>query len=230
MEVAAVLALGDYWGKRNLRYSGVAVLLGVGTVAVTDLMFLVVQIEGGDYTPFLWLWIGLAVWAIWALWTLTRQRVWRGIPHPKGVALSVVVSGAIGVASLGYSQLYVPYTTPVRIPFAISFGDPTMSADGSLLHVPVHFTIRNTGSVSAFVLGASWVALGSPTRFDAKGSTMRDWKRDVARGAATVRHVVFYPSHMRCSRYTPGRFGGSGRRARIGENHRRTAEVWPRPG
>ncbi|MFI6765691.1 hypothetical protein [Streptomyces sp. NPDC050355] len=52
VEMVAVLALCDYWGKRALRYSGVAVLLGVGTVTVTNLAFLIVQFQGGDYTPF----------------------------------------------------------------------------------------------------------------------------------------------------------------------------------
>ncbi|WP_407287214.1 hypothetical protein [Streptomyces sp. BP-8] len=105
VEMVAVLALCDYWGKRALRYSGVAVLLGVGTVTVTNLAFLIVQFQGGDYTPFLLLWVGLALWVIWALWTLTRQKAWRGIPHPKGVAMSVVVSGAVGLVSVGYSQI-----------------------------------------------------------------------------------------------------------------------------
>ncbi len=198
VEVVAVLALCDYWGKRALRYSGVAVLLGVGTVTVTDLVFLIVQFQGRDYTPFLWLWIGLALWAFWAFWTLTRQKVWRGIPHPKGVAMSVVVSGAIGLASVGYSQLYVPYASPTKMPFNVAFGQPAVSADGSLLHVPVHFKISNPGLAGIFVAGSFWVTQGYVTKFNSKGSGMSDWKRDLGApgGPQTLRHVTFSPSRM----------------------------------
>ncbi|MFF8024858.1 hypothetical protein ACFZDJ_27920 [Streptomyces sp. NPDC007896] len=113
VEAVATLAVCDYWGKRVLRYSGAAILVGVGTVTVTNLMFLFTQIQGRSYTPFLWLWITLVLWAAWAFWLLTRQKARQGVPHPKGVALSVVVSGVAGIASLAYSQMYVPYSTPV---------------------------------------------------------------------------------------------------------------------
>lgn len=72
VEWGAALAVIDYWGTRALRYSGTAVLIGVGSVAVTDLMFLITQIQGRSYTAFLWLWIGLALWAAWA--QSRRQR------------------------------------------------------------------------------------------------------------------------------------------------------------
>ncbi|MER7187317.1 hypothetical protein ABT404_49000 [Streptomyces hyaluromycini] len=198
VEAVAILALCDYWGMRTLRYSGVAVLLGVGTVVVTDLMFLIVQIQGAEYTVFLWLWIGLAIWAIWALWLLTQQKVWQGIPHTKGVALSVVVSGAIGATSLGYSQLYVPYNTPVKTLINVTFDDPTAATDGSLLHVPVKFKLQNTGSVGVFLVGSSWTAQGSPTKFNREGSGMNDWKRsvEIPGDNEMLRHVAFYPSHM----------------------------------
>ncbi|CAL9676203.1 hypothetical protein SUDANB105_07902 [Streptomyces sp. enrichment culture] len=112
VEVVAALALWDYWRTRVLRYSGEAVLMGVGSVTGTNLMFMVIQIEGGDYTRFLWLWIGLGIWSIWALWTLTRQKIWQKIPNPKSVAISAVVSGIVGAAGLTYSQMYVPIQFP----------------------------------------------------------------------------------------------------------------------
>jgi hypothetical protein len=156
VEMVAVLAVCDYLGKRVARYSGAAVLVGVGTVTVTNLMFLITQIQGRSYTPFLWLWIGLVLWAAWALWTLTRQRAWHGIPYPKSIALSVAVSGVIGIASLTYSQMYVPYSTPVKIPFSVSFGDPALSVDGAALHIPAHVEFRNAGSVRIYVVGTMW--------------------------------------------------------------------------
>ncbi|MET7477042.1 hypothetical protein ABZT17_22095 [Streptomyces sp. NPDC005648] len=196
VEGVAALAVCDYWGKRNVRYSGAAVLAGVGSVAVTNLMFLITQIQGRSYTVFLWLWIGLTLWAIWALWMLTRRKVWEGIPHPKGIALSVVVSGAIGLASLVYSQMYVPYSTPVKIPFRVSFGDPAPSADGTVLHVPARVDFRNSGSVRIYVVGATWTVVGWPTRFAEKGTGANDWKRDLSSSDETIRHVIYSPSRM----------------------------------
>ncbi|WP_189948623.1 hypothetical protein [Streptomyces alanosinicus] len=195
-EAVATVAVADYWGKRASRYSGAAVLVGVATVTLTNLMFLITQIQGGDYTPFLLLWIALVLWVVWSLWTLTRQGVWRQIPHPKGVALGVVVSGAVGLASLAYSQMYVPYSTPVRIPFGVSFGDPTLSADGTVLHVPAHVEFRNAGSVRISLVGTMWTVRGWPTRFTEKGTRADVWKRELLNDDETVRHVVYAPSRM----------------------------------
>lgn len=196
VEVIAALAVCDYWGKRAVRYSGAAVLIGVGTVTVTDLMFLITQFEGHDYTPFIWLWIGLLLWMGWASWVLARQRVWRGIPHPKSIALSVMVSGVVGAASLSYSQMYVPYVTPVTVPFTVSFGAPTMSADGTSLHLPAHVELRNSSSVRIYVVGTLWTVTGNPTIFDPQGKGMDEWKRDMWEHGSTLTHVRYSPSRL----------------------------------
>ncbi|WP_327388884.1 hypothetical protein [Streptomyces sp. NBC_01207] len=196
VEVIAALAVCDYWGKRAVRYSGAAVLIGVGTVTVTDLMFLITQFEGRDYTLFLWLWIGLLLWAGWAFGVLARQRVWQGIPHPKSIALGVLVSGVVGAASLGYSQIYVPYATPVTVPFDVSFGAPTMSADGASLHLPAHVEFSNSSPVRIYIVGTLWTVTGYPVTFDPRGKGMDEWKRDLWEGNDTLRHVRSGPSRM----------------------------------
>ncbi|MCG7204435.1 hypothetical protein [Streptomyces arenae] len=208
VEAVAILAVCDYWGKRVLRYSGAAVLVGVGTVTVTNLIFLITQIQGRSYTPFLWLWITLVLWAAWAFWVLTRQKAWQGVPHPKGVALSVVVSGIVGIASLAYSQMYVPYSMPVKIPFRISFGDPTVSADGASLHVPAHIEFRNTGSVRIYVVGTMWAVNGWPAKFTEKGVSDETWKSDAWDYGEGLKHVSYSPSHM----LGTGKFGDPGNR------------------
>lgn len=208
MELVATVAVVDYWGKRALRYSGAASLVGVGTVMVTNLMFLITQIQAWEYTPFLLLWIALGLWTAWSLWALTRQKVWKGIPHPKGIALSVVVSGAIGLASLVYSQMYVPYSTPVKIPFSVSFGNATVSADGAALHVPVHVEFRNAGSVRIYVVGTMWTVKGWPTKFTEKGTEVNTGKQELWDGYdETLRHVI----------YSSSRFLGAGRFAQPGD-------------
>ncbi|MGW2255165.1 hypothetical protein ACWCXH_34010 [Kitasatospora sp. NPDC001660] len=196
VEAISTVAVFDYWGKRIITYSGAAVLVGVGAVMATDFMFLIVQIEGGDYTLYLWLWIGLALWTVWALWTLSRQAVWQGIPHPKSLALGVAVSGLIGAVSLAYSQLYIPYVMPVTIPFTVSSGTPTLNNERTILHVPTHLEFRNSGSVRIYVVGTMWKVNGLPTKFTENASGMNDWKKDFGRGDNTFRHEAFSPSHM----------------------------------
>ncbi|MEU1446081.1 hypothetical protein, partial [Streptomyces mirabilis] len=208
VEAVATLAVCDYWGKRVLRYSGAAVLVGVGIVTVTNLMFLFTQIQGRSYTPFLWLWITLVLWAAWAFWLLTRQKAWQGVPHPKGVALSVVVSGVVGIASLAYSQMYVPYSAPVRISFGVSFGDPTASADGASLHVPAHIEFRNMGSVRIYVVGTMWKVNGWPTKFTEKGVSEDTWKSDALGYNRALKHVDYFYSRM----LGTGKFAGPGDR------------------
>ncbi|OAH11312.1 hypothetical protein [Streptomyces jeddahensis] len=197
VEIVAALVLWDYWGKRVLRYSGEATLVGVGSVMGTNLMFLVIQIEGGDYnTSYFWLWIGLALWSVWAFWALTRQKVWQKIPHPRTVALGAAVSGIVGAAGLAYSQMFVPYSTPVKVPFGVSIGNPTMSADGAVLHVPTHVEFRNTGSVPIDVVGTMWRVKGYPTKLNTEGNSMREWKNDLWYNSKTLRHVTYSPSRM----------------------------------
>ncbi|MER6123004.1 hypothetical protein ABT173_10025 [Streptomyces sp. NPDC001795] len=196
VETLAALAVCDYWGTRRLRYTGAAVLVGVGTVTVTNLMFLITQAQGGEYTPFLWLWIGLLFWTVWAWWRLTRHRAWQGVPHPKGIAVSVLVSGVAGIASFAYSQMYVPYATPVRIPFTVSFGAPAVSPDGAVLHVPAHVEFRNAGSVRVYVVGTIVTVKGWPTKFTQQGTKADVWKQELWKYDETVRHVVYSPFHM----------------------------------
>jgi hypothetical protein len=215
MELVATVAVFDYWGKRALRYSGAAILVGVGTVMVTNLMFLITQIQGREYTPFLLLWIALGLWTGWSLWALTRQKVWKGIPHPKGIALSVVLSGVIGLASLAYSQMYVPYSTPVKIPFSVSFGNATLSADGAALHVPVHVEFHNAGSVRIYVVGTMWTGKGWPTRFTEKGTGVNTGKQELWSGYdETLRHVIYSSSHL----LGAGRFAQPGDRLDPGDD------------
>ncbi|MFI2351017.1 hypothetical protein ACH492_29145 [Streptomyces sp. NPDC019443] len=196
VEALGLLALINYWGKRTVRYSGEAVLLGVLAVTGTNLMCLITQIEGGDYTPWLWLWVGLLLWSAWALWALNKQRVWRGIPYPKQFAVGVAASTAVGAVSLTYSQMYVPYSTPTIIPFSSSFGKPTLDSKNKVLHVPVRLVLRNTGTVRIHVVGTLWKAKGLPGKFSKEGSSVEDWKNDMWAARPTLRHDNLAPSRL----------------------------------
>ncbi|MFE9631854.1 hypothetical protein [Streptomyces sp. NPDC006463] len=124
VETVAAAAVVDHWGKRATRYSGQCVLLGVVIVTVTSLMFLILQWEGGYRAGLFWLWTALVAWSAWALWEVGRQRVWRGIPHPRSFATGVALSALIGSASVAYSAMYTPYVAPPRVPFMEFSGRP----------------------------------------------------------------------------------------------------------
>lgn len=196
VEAVGILALIDYWGKRSFRYSGEAVLLAVLAVMTTNLMCLIVQIEGGDYTPWVWLWSGLLLWSVWALWALNKQKIWRGIPYPKRFAAGVVASTAVGAASLAYSQMYVPYSTPAEIPFSGSFGKPILDSKNKVLHVPARLVLRNTGSVRIHVVGTLWKVNGLPGKFTKQGTGVSTWKNDMWVGRPILRHDSLAPSRL----------------------------------
>ncbi|MEU3528386.1 hypothetical protein AB0E62_31830 [Streptomyces sp. NPDC038707] len=107
-----------------------------------------------------------------------------------------MVSGVVGAASLSYSQMYVPYVTPVTVPFTVSFGAPTMNADGASLHLPAHVELRNSSSVRIYVLGTLWTVTGNPATFDPQGKGMDEWKRDMLEHGSTLTHVRYSPSRL----------------------------------
>ncbi|MGW5848908.1 hypothetical protein ACWFQ8_13320 [Streptomyces sp. NPDC055254] len=188
--VAAAAAL-DHWGKRATRYAGQCVLLGVVIVAVTSLMFLILQWESGYHAGLFRLWVSLVAWSVWALWEVGRHKVWQGIPHPKGFATGVALSALVGSASVAYSAMYTPYVAPPKVPFMVSFGKPTLNAARTSLYVPAHLTFRNEGSISIFVVGTQWSATLWPSAFRAKGTGLTRWRDELGDGWDTHRHEDF---------------------------------------
>ncbi|MGW6985158.1 hypothetical protein ACWGE1_37840 [Streptomyces sp. NPDC054932] len=191
VEVVAAGAVLDFWGRRVTRYAGQAVLLGVSTVAVTSLVLLVFQWEGGYLAGWFWLWAGLVAWAVWAVWVVTREKAWQGMPHPRSFATGVALSALIGSASVTYSAMYVPYVAPPKVPFLVSFGKPVLNPDGKRLYVPAHFTFRNDGAVSIFVIGTLWSAKLWPTAFREKGTERTQWRQELGDGWDTHRQEDF---------------------------------------
>ncbi|MGA5038301.1 hypothetical protein ACPCA8_14730 [Streptomyces capoamus] len=186
VEVAAAMAAFEFWGQRRLRHAGVTVLIGISIVAVADIVFLVLQIQNRYLNPLLLLWGSLALWTVWAMRALTRQNIWATIPHPKGVALGVVVSAAIGATSIAYSQVYLPYSTPVRPDLSVSFGQPNLSTDGTYIRLPAHLEIRNESSVGVYVIGSLWTVAGEPDTFNPRGTEMNEYMDGLSQGSLGV--------------------------------------------
>ncbi|MBY8845584.1 hypothetical protein [Streptomyces sp. SP2-10] len=191
VEVVAAGAVFDFWGRRVTRYAGQAVLLGVSIVTVTSLVLLVLQWEGGYLASWFWLWMGLVAWAVCAVWIVAREKVWQGVPHPRSFATGVALSALIGSASVTYSAMYVPYVAPPKVPFMVSFGKPVLNPDRKRMYVPAHFTFRNEGSVSIFVIGTLWSAQLWPSAFRPQGTERKEWRQELGDGWDTNRHEEF---------------------------------------
>ncbi|MEW1638567.1 hypothetical protein AB0469_31480 [Streptomyces sp. NPDC093801] len=79
-QVCAAAAVFDHWGKRTLRYSGAAVLLGVLITVATQGLLLALWLQEREWTPYLPVFLALTAWSLWAVWTVWRERAWKGIP------------------------------------------------------------------------------------------------------------------------------------------------------
>ncbi|CAM5487795.1 hypothetical protein SALBM311S_08590 [Streptomyces alboniger] len=122
----SALAVLDFWGKRRLRFSGAAVLLGALIALAVDSLLMFLWLQETEYTPYLFAYFPLWCWSLWALWLLVREKTWRGIPHPKSFAAGITVTAVIAGASLAYSSMYQPASQPLLFSLEAKFGKPTV--------------------------------------------------------------------------------------------------------
>ncbi|MCJ1678807.1 YIP1 family protein [Streptomyces sp. APSN-46.1] len=154
VEMIAAVATLDHWRKRQIKHSGIAVLLGASIALGFSFMMLIVQIGSRVYTRYFPLWIILTVWSVWALWILVRGRAWKGIRNPKRIAIGALVSAFLAITNLAYSQVYVPYVTSPLIQTAAEFRAPSLNREGTSMYLPVHLTVKNSGQVPVYILGS----------------------------------------------------------------------------
>jgi hypothetical protein len=89
---------------------------------------------------------------------LVRGRAWKGLRYPGRIAIGAVVSTALALANLAYSQIYVPYNRIPLVESTAEFRTASLSDDGSTLYLPVRLTVKNAGEVPVYVLGSIyWV-------------------------------------------------------------------------
>ncbi|MFD9339137.1 hypothetical protein ACFWBF_32830 [Streptomyces sp. NPDC060028] len=92
---------------------------------------------------------------------------------------------------MAYSAMYTPYVAPPEVPFMASFGKPALNAARTTLYVPAHFTFRNEGTISIFVIGTRWSATIWPSTFREKGTGPARWRDELGDGWDTYRHEDF---------------------------------------
>ncbi|RPF25260.1 hypothetical protein EDD96_7339 [Streptomyces sp. Ag109_G2-6] len=162
IEVVAAAATFDYWGKREIRYSGTVILIGAAASLIASAVLLFMQLKFGHYTHWLLLWYALVPWSLWTLSVLVRSRAWKGLPNPRRIAIGVVISTLLAFANLAYTHVYVPATTAPLIEITAVFGTPSLNEERTKLFVPFHLQVKNSGQIPVYVLGSIYWVYGKP--------------------------------------------------------------------
>ncbi|MFG2996868.1 hypothetical protein [Streptomyces sp. NPDC048340] len=161
VELIAALAVFDYWRKRRIRYSGVAVLAGVVIAFLCSVILLVLQI-GEQFNDYTLAGMILLAWSSVALYRLIRCKAWKGLRNPRKIAIGAIISFLLAGSNLAYSLVYVPY---VRTPLILSgaeFKESSLDKAKKQMYATVRLSVRNSGQVPVYVLGSIYWIHGGP--------------------------------------------------------------------
>ncbi|MFD9032920.1 hypothetical protein ACFVZW_17475 [Streptomyces sp. NPDC059567] len=191
-EVAAAVAVFDYWGKRGLKISGAIVLIGVLIALTATTMLVVLWSQEAEYTPYMrdtpymLAVFPLFVWSLWALSVAIRAKVWRGTPHPTKIAAGVMATVLLAAVNIAYSSLYQPTAAPANLALHVKFGVPRADLERQVVHLPVTFHLKNTGSVAVYILGDDWSVYGRTGEYVEKSTELRDRRKALESGDGDV--------------------------------------------
>lgn len=191
VEGLAALAALDYFGKRQVKYSGAAVSLGALISLATDSLLLFLWFQEMESTPYLWVYLPLWIWSIWALWALFHEKAWRGIPHPKKFAAGVVITAVLGAANVAYSTLYQPTVAPLVFSAKAKFGAAYADPQRPVTHLPISFRAKNEGKVPAYILIDQYWVYGLSGKHFSQGKELRDQRKAAENEGDTGRFVGY---------------------------------------
>lgn len=178
LEVVAFGALFNLSQDRPARYSGALVILGVLVSLLTNVVLLILHLDG-SFTYYS-LFLILLPWACWALLRLYKAGMWSQIPHPRGFAAGVALTGVLAVANFTHTQVYQPATATAMLTTSVEFG-PATTAKGAV-SLQLRLRTRNSGKVGVYILGSLYQLSGRPTSFVPKARPDRDWLQDLNSG------------------------------------------------
>ncbi|MEU3774703.1 hypothetical protein AB0F11_16150 [Streptomyces sp. NPDC032472] len=176
VQAVALPAVVDYWGRRQVRYSGAVVLLGVLITVATTTLLLFLWLEEREFIVAVLLFLALWFWSLWALCILIRERVWRGIPHPRRFAAGVTFTALLTAVSLGYSSIYKPLVAPYHFVLRATFGTPQADADSPYIHVPLRLYAKNDGGIPVYIVVDDYTVWGISTEFSKSGKGLEKWR------------------------------------------------------
>ncbi|MBT2439326.1 hypothetical protein J7E93_04165 [Streptomyces sp. ISL-36] len=172
----ALPAVVDYWGRRQVRLSGALVLLGVLMTLATTTLLLFLWLREREFIATVLLFLALWLWSLWALRTLIREKVWRGIPHPRKFTAGVAITALLTAVSLGYSIIYQPIAAPRHFILKAEFGTPQTDVDSPYIHVPLKLYAKNAGGIPVYIVVDDYTVWGSLAEFSNSGKGMKEWK------------------------------------------------------
>ncbi|MGW2018519.1 hypothetical protein [Streptomyces sp. NPDC001927] len=216
-EVAAAVAVFDYWGKRGLRISGTIVLVGVLIALSATTMLVVLWFQEKEYTPYMLGIFPLFGWSLWALSVAIRAKIWRGTPHPTKIAAGVLATALLAAVNIAYSSLYQPTAAPANLAVKVSFGAPRTDLERPVLHFPVTLHLKNTGSVPLYILADDWSVYGRTGEYNETSTELRDRRLSLENGDGDVSLLV---GSIGWTALGVGRFTGPGYWFEPGEEYR----------
>ncbi|MGA5453828.1 hypothetical protein ACPCVO_45160 [Streptomyces umbrinus] len=181
IQVLSAFAVKDYWDKRTVKYSGLTILVGVFIALVVHSALILLWCQEMDATLWVFTYMPLWVWSLVAVWIIVRERVWRGTPYPKQVTAGVLATTLLAGVNFLYSTAYKPYAEHVQISFTAKFGKPQLDQMMSVAHVPVTFSLRNTGKVPIYVIANTFAVHGRVSNFVAGNKKLERKREDAER-------------------------------------------------
>ncbi|MFF5282232.1 hypothetical protein [Streptomyces sp. 62] len=216
VEGIALPAVVDHWGRRQVRLSGALVLLGVLMTLATTSLLLFLWLQEREYIATVLIFLGLWLWSLWALHALIRDKVWRGIPHPRKFALGVTVTALMTAVSLGYSILYQPIAAPMHFVLRAEFGTPRTDSGSPYVHVPLVLYAKNDGGIPVYIVIDDYTVTGSLAKFSGSGDGLKEWKGD-QEGGWWNPEAEAYRSDVTYEVVASGQFQGPGSTLDAGE-------------
>jgi hypothetical protein len=214
----AALAVLDYWGKRQLKFSGAIILLGAFIGLVTNGLLLFMWLQEREYTPYVLTYLPLWCWSLWAIQLLVREKAWRGVPYPKQFAAGVTATTLLATFNLAYSALYQPTSAPVLFDLEVKFGTPHADAKQPIVHLPVTFRARNSGKVPAYITSDGYGIYGTSAKYASDGSGLLEWRKALDTTADGSRVGRYVKSPIR-ETISAARFYGPGNWLEPGEQY-----------
>ncbi|MFI9584336.1 hypothetical protein ACIHCQ_21415 [Streptomyces sp. NPDC052236] len=215
VEGVAALAVLDYWGKRQLSFSGAVVLLGALIALGTDSLLLFMWLQEREYTRYLLAYFPLWCWSLWALWLLIREKAWRGTPHPKKFAAGVAATTLLAAVNLAYSAVYQPTSAPVLFSLTAKFGTPRIDPERQIIHLPLILQVKNTGQIPAYIISDEYSIKGLTADFSENAGELRE-RREAMESNSDVRLYTGIPKEHTIS---AGPFYGPGSYLEPGEEY-----------
>ncbi|WP_328427671.1 Yip1 family protein [Streptomyces sp. NBC_00443] len=218
---AAAIAAFDYQGRRQFRFSGAIVLLGVLITLATDSLLLFMWFEEMEYTHYALVFMSLWCWSVWMLWLLVRGKAWQGVPGPKRFAAGVVATALLTGVSLAYSTMYQPAAAPMHFILKAEFGKPRADRTLPFIHVPVTLYMRNTGEIPVYIINDIFTIRGRNAQYSdrpERGDFVREWKESAevwGDPGNAERHV----RKIRYTKLSSGHFYGPGSRLETGQEY-----------